>query len=486
MAVQGLNALQVSYAKSWSGLTTENHLYAIYQRDPQLVSDIVTEIFNRKGYFGLDNFLSKYPTKMLDHDGEYRWMLKGDSRRAINIVGFTSAANTAVGKPGLNQEIFYLELEERHFQVSDYLIFDDRDFGVRIVDEGYANGTNWVYGVQSMNPADGAFIPASLMTVGRKVSRQNNIVTNTLNDEYSQPQFTSHFEMRNVFSTLSKEQVVPGNMHNTPLLIKMNAGDGQPVTTWTRWQDIETELQWRREKANQLMFSQFNQRANGQFANKSRNGFVIKQGAGLRQQISPSYKFYYTTLTLDYLHEVAQNLSINILPEDQREFLILTGERGMYMFSKLIEDKVAVFNPMGNPDRLMGSGSNLGFRGQYKVFEGYNGIKYTVMHMPEYDDVIDNRKFHPDGGYTENYRMTIMNIGTTNGEPNIQKMGVKGRTDMKWYVAGSTSPYGPNYSGSGGSEIDGYKIMYQTTQGIMLKNPLSACELIPSVNTPEY
>ena len=70
MAVQGLNALQVSYAKSWSGLTTENHLYAIYQRDPQLVSDIITEIFNRKGYFGLDNFLSKYPTKMLDHDGE--------------------------------------------------------------------------------------------------------------------------------------------------------------------------------------------------------------------------------------------------------------------------------------------------------------------------------------------------------------------------------------------------------------------------------
>ena len=120
------------------------------------------------------------------------------------------------------------------------------------------------------------------------------------------------------------------------------------------------------------------------------------------------------------------------------------------------------------------------------MFEGYNGIKYTVMHMPEYDDIIDNRLFHPDGGYTENYRMTIMNIGTTNGEPNIQKMGVKGRTDMKWYVAGSTSPYGPNYSGSGGSEIDGYKIMYQTTQGIMLKNPLSACELIPSVNTPEY
>lgn len=482
MAVQGLNALQVSYAKSWAGLTTENHLYAIYQNEPQLASDIVTEIFNKMGYVSMDNFLSKYPTMMLDHDGEYRWMLKGDNRRAIKIVSFTSAANTAVGKPGLNQEIFQLEVEERFFSVSDFLIFDDREFGVRIVGEGFANGTNWVYEVQSMDPAVGAFIPGQLLVAGKKVSRQNNIVTNTLNDEYNEPQFSSHFEMRNVFSTLSKQQIVPGNMHNRPLLIKMNAGDGKETAVWTKWQDIETELQWRKEKANQLFFSKFNQKADGTFGNKARNGFVIKQGAGLRQQISPSYKFYYTTLTLDYLHEVAQNLSINILPEDQREFLILTGERGMFAFSKLIEDKVAVFNPIGNPDRLTGTGSNLGFRGQYKVFEGYNGIKYTVMHMPEYDDVIDNRLEHPDGGYTENYRMTIMNVGTTNGEPNIQKMGVKGRTDIKWYVAGSTSPFGPQNNGSGGSEIDGYKIMYQTTQGIKLKNPLSAAELIPSVS----
>ena len=482
MAVQGLNALQVSYAKSWAGLTTENHLYAIYQNEPQLASDIVTEIFNKMGYVGMDNFLSKYPTMMMDHDGEYRWMLKGDDRRAIKIVSFTSSAYTSVGKAGLNQEIFLLELEERYFGQSDFLILDDREFGVRIVGEGYANGTNWVHEVQTMNGATGAFIPSSLLQAGNRVSRQNNIVTNTLNDEYSQPQFSSHFEMRNVFSTLSKEQVVPGNMHNRPLLIKMNAGDGKPVTVWTKWQDVVTELQWRREKANQLMFAQFNQKSDGTFANKARNNFVIKQGAGLRQQISPSYKFYYTTLTLDYLHEVAQNLSINILPEDQREFLILTGERGMFQFSKLIEDKVAVFSPMGNPDRLTGSGNNLGFRGQYKSFEGYNGIKFTIMHMPEYDDVIDNRLKHPDGGYTENYRYTIMNVGTTNGEPNIQKMGVKGRSDIKWYVAGSTSPFGPQSGGAGSSKVDGYEICYQTTQGIKLKNPLSACELIPNVS----
>lgn len=479
MAVQGLNALQVSYAKSWAGLTTENHLYAIYQNEPQLASDIATEIFNRMQYMGLDSFLSKYPTKVLDHDGEYRWMLKGDDRKAINIVSYTAADST---RPGVGSTTFELELEERFFTVSDFLIFDDREYGVRIVGEGRANGVNWIYEVETMDPSTTAFIPVSLLQPGCKVSKQSNIVTNTLNDEYGQSQFSSQFEMRNIFSTLSKEQVIPGNMHDRPLLIKMQVADGKSVTVWTKWQDMVTDWQWKKEKNNQLMFSKTNQRGDGTFKNKARNGFVIKQGAGLRQQISPSYKFYYTTLTLDYLHEVAQNLSINILPEDQREFLILTGERGMFQFSKLIEDKVAIFNPIGDPKRLFGEGSNLGFRGQYRQFEGYNGIKFTIMHMPEYDDPIDNRLKDPDGGYTENYRYTIMNIGTTNGEPNIQKVAVKGRSDIKWYVPGSTTPFGPQNGGMGASKVDGYEICYQTTQGIMLKNPLSACELIKNVS----
>ncbi len=479
MANQAINALQVSYAKSWAGLTTDNHLFAIYQNEPQLASDIVTEVFNKMGYSGLDNFLSKFPVKIMDHDGEYEWMLKGDDRKAIKIVGYSAAGSTSEVRPGLNQSIFQITVEEKWFNQSDVLQFDDKEYTVRIVSEGYADGTNWVYDVQTMDPSPNSFIPTSLLTAGRKVSKFYNAVTNTLNDEYSQPQFTSHFKMRNIFSTLSKEQIVPGNMHDRPLLIKMTA-DGKTFTTWTRWQDIVTDYQWKKEKANNLMFSKINLRSDGSTANRGRNGFSIKQGAGLRQQIAPSYKFYFNTLTLDYLFEVALNLSINILPEDQREFLILTGERGMIDFHKLIEDKVHIFQPLDSK-RVLGSGQNMGFGGQYKMFLGPQGIKYTIAHMPEYDDTIDNRLPHPDGGYVENRRMTIMNIGTTDGQPNIQKVMPRG-SEKKWYIPGSVDPTrGPQNGGMGASKVDGYSIHYMTSQGIMLRNPLSAAELIPNV-----
>jgi hypothetical protein len=477
-ATQKLNSLQVSYAKSWAGLTTENHLYAIYQNDVQLASDIVTEVFNRMGYIGLDSFLSKYPTKLFDHDGEYKWMLKGDSRRAIPIVSY-SATNAAT--PGLGKTTFEITLAEKFFVASDYVSFDDVDHGVRIEDDGRPDGTNWVFTVRHMRADGGYFIPSELLRAGRKVAKLYNSVTNTLNDQYGETQFSSMFEMRNQFSTLSKKYVVPGNMQDRPLLIKMTGSEGKSVTVWTKWQEMEFNFQWAKEKANQLMYSTLNSNVDGTFTQKAPNGFPIKQGAGLREQISPTYKFYYNTLTLDYLLEVMTNLSINILPEDEREFLILTGERGMIQFHKLIEDKIGVLIPLGDTERIKGAGQNKTLGGQYKQFLGPQGIKITVAHMPQYDDAVLHRMEHPDGGYTENYRMTIFNIGTTNGEPNIQKVAPKGRSEIKWYVPGSTTPFGPQNGGMGASPVDGYEMYCQATQGIMLKNPLSACELIPDI-----
>lgn len=473
-----LNNLQVSYAKSWADLTTENHLYSIYQNDVQLASDIVTEVFNRMGHVGLDTFMSKYPTKIFDHDGEYEWMLKGDSRKAITIISY-SANDTS--RPGVGKTTYELTLAEKHFVASDYISFDDVDQGVRIEDNGRADGMNTVYTVRHMKADNAYFTPVEMLRAGRKVSKIYNIVTNTLNDQYGETQFSSMFKMRNQFSTSSKKYVVPGNMQDRPLLIKMTGSDGKSTTVWTKWQEMEFNFQWQKEKANQLMYSTLNQNTDGSFTQKAPNGFVLKQGAGLREQIAPAYKFYYNTLTLDYLLEVFTNLSINILPEDQREFLILTGERGMIKFHQMIEDKVGVLVPFGDVERIKGSGQNKGFGGQYKQFWGPQGIKITVAHMPQYDDAVLHRLEHPEGGYTENYRMTIFNIGTTNGEPNIQKVAPKGRSEIKWYVPGSTTPFGPQTGGMGASPVDGYEMYCQNTHGIMLRNPLSACELIPDI-----
>lgn len=475
---QKLSNLQVYYPKSWSGLTTDNHLSAIFANEPQLVSNIISRVFANQQYVGLDYLLSRIGSKEMDTDSDYEWLLKGDDRKAVSIVSFTAPDST---RPGLNKTEFTIELAEKYFAYTDLLIFDDREYQVRVMAEPESNGVNWNYRVQLMTGDATLFVPPAQLAAGKRVSKLYSPQERTLNKTYGSTSFTSPFKMRNIFSTLGKEYVVPGNMHGRPMVFSMfDPKSNKTTNIWTKYAEWEMLCQWVREKDNNLIYSKFNQNANGTFDMKGASGFPIMQGAGLREQISPSYKFQYTTFTIDYLLEVLLNLSINILPEDSREFVILTGERGMVQFHKAMENKVALFQPLGNPTRLFGGLNNLGFGGQYKQFKGPQGINVTVMSVPQYNDAVDNRTPHPDGGFTENYRYTILNFGTTEGESNIMKVFPKNRKDMMWHIPGSCSPFGPNTSFNqlGASKVDGYELLMLTTQGLMIKNPMSCAELI--------
>lgn len=475
---QELNQLQLYFPKSWSGLTTENHLATAYMEHPQLISDVISRVFGLNQYRGLNYLLSKVGTKTVDTDREYEWMLKGDDRKAIPIVSYTASDMT---RPGYNKTIFKIVLTERYFGLSDKIIFDNRDYSVRVMTEPYSDGVNWVYEVQHMKPDATHFIPPALLAAGKQVSKIYSPQERTLNKTYGTTSFTSPFKMRNFFSTIGKMYTVPANMHDRPMVISMlDPQSNQKTNIWTRYAEWEMLAQWEREKENNLIYSEYNANPNGTFDMKGSSNFPIIEGAGLRQQISPAYRFNYTTFNIDYLTEILLNLSINILPEDKREFVALTGERGMVQFHKALEAKAALFQPLDSR-RVQGSGQNLRIEGQYVEYRGPQGIKFTLINLPQYNDVVDNRNPHPDGGFTENYRYTILNFGTTEGEPNIVKLYPKNGNKM-WHVPGSTSPYGPkrSFSEASASAVDGYELYTMTTQGVMIKNPMSCCELIYS------
>jgi len=476
MANQQINALQVTTQKSWTDLTTENHLSAAFAEHPQIISDVISRVFGLNQYRGLEYMLSKVGTTTLESDREYEWYLKGDDREAVNIVEYSAADST---RPGVNRTQFKLTLAKKYFVKTDKIIFDNRDYSVVILDEGYSDGTNWTYTVMHMVPDDNHYIPSALLQAGKQVSKVYSPQEQTLGRSFGGTSFTSPFKMRNYFSTIAKKYVVPANMHDRQVVITMtDPASGQKTKVWTKYAEWVMLEQWVREKENNLMYSEFNQNQNGTVDFKGDSGYPIFEGAGLRQQIAPAHKYNYNKFNIDYLTEVLLSLSINILPEDSRHFVAMTGERGMVQFHKALEAKAALFQPL-NTNRVQGSGQNLRFEGQYVEYRGPQGIRFTLVNLPQYNDVIDNRNPHPDGGFTENYRYTILNFGTNEGTPNIQKVFPKNGNKM-WHVAGSASPFGMKKSlneGSG-SAVDGYELYMRTTQGIMIKNPMSCAELI--------
>ena len=472
-----ISSLQMYAPKSWSGLTTENHLGSVFAQEPTLVSNIISRVFGLNQYAGLDYFLSIGGGEQeLADDNDYEWYLKGDDEKAITIT------NTLTGTPGQYGSELLIEFSEKYFAVTDKLVLDDGETAVRVMREPYMVGTSWAYPCVLMSGDSSDFVAPSLLAAGSKASKEYSPQERTLNKTYGETSYTSPFKMRNAMSFLSKTYTIPGNMHQRPLVIEMlDPKSNKTSKIWTQYAEWEFMCQWMKEKERMLWFSKSNKQANGTYNMYGANGTPIIEGAGLREQISPSYKFHYTDFTIDYLEDVLLNLSINILPEDQRHFVAFTGERGMVQFHRALENHAARFQPLDSK-RISGEGQNLGFKGQYREFMGPQGIKFTLVHLPMYDNEVRNRVAHPKGGYTESYRYTILNMGTSGGEKNIKRVYPKGRKELMWHVAGSTSPLGPNVSfGSGSSSpVDGYQLFAQAQQGVLIQNPMSCAELIYS------
>lgn len=477
---QKINSLQMSEGKSWAGLTTDNHLGTLFNEMPQVASAIMSRLYGMYSSTGLDTLFSLMGAEQeLETDADFEWYLKGDDEKAISIVGYTS---TDTNRPGVAGTIFKLELPERYFSYTDKLIFDDRRFSVRVMSEPYPSGTNWIYEVQIMNPDPTMFIPVALLQTGRQVSKEYSPQEKTLSKTGGTVSYSSPFKMQNSFSTLRMQDVVPANMHNRPMVIEMmDPKTSKTTKVWTQYAEWVFYCQWMRQKNKNLMYAESNKTANGTYLMKGASGFPIIEGAGIRAQIAPANQFYYTDFTIDFLEDVLLRLSVNILPEDSRHFIALTSEWGMVQFHRALENHVARFQPLDSK-RVFGSGQNLGFQGQYREYMGPQGIKFTMVALPEYQDTVSNRLLHPNGGPVEGYRYTILNFGTTKGKQNIRKVSPKGEKEKMWHIAGSTSPLGPltSFKSGSSSAVDGYEIHAQCKQGVIIENPLSCCELIYS------
>ena len=89
-----ISSLQMYAPKSWSGLTTENHLGSVFAQEPTLVSNIISRVFGLNQYAGIDYFLSIGGGEQeLPDDNDFEWYLKGDDERAISISASVTTAN---------------------------------------------------------------------------------------------------------------------------------------------------------------------------------------------------------------------------------------------------------------------------------------------------------------------------------------------------------------------------------------------------------
>ena len=489
-----LNLYQSQTFTHWKGLTKNNHLGAIFAKEPQKATTLMVELLAAHRGKNLESYLSQFPVKTFDTQEHYTWEVIGSSRRNIPILEGRDESGTvqSSGNIGVGGLPFYLVFPEDWFADGNVIVGELNElYPIRILGDAKVEGTNYVYKCELMGGVTTG-IPASETSTGKRFSVEYSPVEEELSRGVGDVRFSAPISMRNEFSTIRIRHKVPGSMLDKKLAtgIPVMASDGKKMifNAWMHYVDYQVEETFSDEKNNIIMYGRSNRNRNGEYMNFGKSGNVIKQGAGLREQMEVSNVLYYNTFNIKLIEDALYELSASKLGFSDRKFILKTGERGAAQFHRAVLNTISGWAALPMTNDAVGiiskTSSNLHTNSlsagyQFVEFKAPNGVIVKVEVDPMYDDPIRNKIMHPNGGVAESYRYDLLYIGSTD-QPNIQLAKVKNLDEVRGYMWGLRNPFtGTMNNPNMAYDEDSATIHKMSVLGVFILDPTRTMSIIP-------
>lgn len=264
----------------------------------------------------------------------------------------------------------------------------------------------------------------------------------------------------------------------------MQDSNGKWHDSWVKYAEVEYWQQWYRELERGFWYSRSTDTVLGA------NGRPVMTGPGLQEQLEDSHIYRYSFLTAKLIEEYLMDIFYSrIKPGAQRKIKAFTGEYGMLMFHRAIQDwaeKTGFITIV--QDLAIGKTSspymdNALWGGyQFTKYRMANGAELELVHNPLYDDREINFEIDPLSGFpVESQRITFLDFTGQGDKSNIRIINKKNGYKLG-YVAGLSNPYGPN-NGKLMSHSGNYYEMHVEKQVGLHTEDITRCgELILSRN----
>ena len=473
------------------GLVTEDMLGHRYMTEPQWASKVATMIHAVNKGITMYSYISKFPTLYLESDDKFKWTLISNAKKNVPLIKASLTSNGSAVSPtdkvGVDYSEFYLTFPEPWFSDVNLIVGERNElYPIRILDDPREIGGMWEYRCQLNLPSRDSFIPYEELQRGKRFSKDFSPVERTLSSKGGKHRSNFPFEMQNWFTQIRMERQMPGNMLDRPLRIAFQAvdteGNKKTFSTWFAYDSYNFEMEYQDEKAKMFYYSTMNMLSNGVSPFKGKSGHVLQTGAGLRQQIKSSNDWSYNIFDIEELTALMLDMSVGKIPTAQRAVALSTGEYGLVQFSKNIENYSTLYTPNRNESRIYGSGSNMGYQGQFMEFKGPNGIEFSAIHDALKDDIERNKIPMPGKrGLAESYVYDIMNLYKSDGGYNIQRVEKKSGGESSGYIDGMRSPYKKD-GGVMSTPIDGWEEHRMFIGGAIVFDPTTCAVYSPQID----
>ena len=431
-----------------TGLVTKSHLGYRFGIEPQQASKVATMIHQANLGATVNAYLNQFPTKTFLTDDDFTWDITTNGKKNVPLAKAEVTLGTALAdtdRAGLNYSEFYLYFHEAYFTDVNVIVGERNEvYPIQILDDPSNIGGLWRYRCRLLTGDPALFIPVGEIAAGKRFSKDFSPFDKELSIKGGGVHYTFPYKLMNAFTMIRMQDTIPGNMIERPVKFSwIDPVSKKLMTTWMDYRSYELEMQYQDEINHMLVYATANKTEKGTYVQKGKSGRVLQMGAGIKQQMEAANYNTYNSFDIKKFTEMLLDLTVGKIIMGQREVTVLTGEWGMYQFHEALESYTALYTPARDNYRIYaGKGNVMGFRGQFLEYIGPNGIKVNIVHDALKDDFARNKIYYPGGqGLAESRVYDIMNMGTSDGRPNIQKVALAKFGDIRGYEAGLRDPF---------------------------------------------
>lgn len=495
-----LGAFQTRKMMYVNGMVKENHIGAMFQKEPQKAPWAMVQLLERNFGKSWESFFLKYPIKYFKTHDRYHWDVVGDSRRNIPVVEVRDLSGTVItsGVVGANYAPFYIVFNEDYFHKGEtiYGELNERGAVLRIRSEKpIMEGRNAVYEVECFGAKLQNGIAYKHVAPGQRFSYGPAYISETLSREVGDIGFETPMNMSNNWSTVRIKTKVPGGMEDVVLATALpyinKEGKKALANYWMQWVDYKLEQKFSDYKNLAIAYGVSTELEDGTYSNIDFSGEPIKTGAGLLDQMDVNGIKYYNDFSLDMItNELYQLSSTKIGLNEDRTFVLSCGEAFAIDFHKAIMTEASgwhIFELEGTnvgaikkvSSELHSNALSAGF--QFTEYLAPNNVKVRLQIDPWKDDPITN-KIMWKGAPAMSRRVDILYIGNEE-QPNIQLCRVEGADEYRGYQWGLRNSFTRATSNSNMSyDEDSTTIHKMSNQfGICILDPTRTRSFIPDV-----
>ena len=469
-----------------ANMTEMNHLGAALIAKPAVFEGKMNQIFTAHRYS--DNPLTMNLVGLGKEEtigsSMWEWELKGATTRplvSIENLGYNDSSNPA----GKGRTAFKLKLDENWYLPGDIVSpgTSNKKYSCRVQTPAQKHGTGYIYEVRLMsdNPSD--FVPIKYLAAGQQwgklFAQYEEGAEQSGSTQYSLP-----ISLANRMSRFRKKYKVTGDAADEVLAVKIQDSNGNWHDSWIKYAEIEYWQQWYREIERGFWYSRSTDTVLGA------NGRPIYSGPGLQEQLEDSHVYKYSVLTAKLIEEYLMDIFYSrVKPGQGRKIKAFTGEYGMLMFHRAIQswaEKTGFINIVQDltmaktTSPYTSNALQAGY--QFTKYVMANGAELELVHNPLYDDREINFEIDPMSGFpVESQRITFLDFSGEGSKSNIRIVNKKNGYKLG-YVAGLTSPYGPNKGSLMAHSGNYYEMHVEKQVGLHVEDITRCGELLLAVN----